>query len=205
MKKLAIALFCICCIGCTGSKQSEYIENSTNESSIPESSLGSDEWKSEEIKKIQSDSTYLRDTDFASYANETNAIMSVAIGFLSSQTPWRGYVGSYSDFYTNDKRASVPIKYIEKNAAIQLKKVLPSYRKAFAKNLANALWEQDIYVTASGDGNNILNMTGGIFAANQNISDMQNIIKDDANNFRFKHVRYRWYKGADEYTQYSFK
>lgn len=80
---------------------------------------------------------------------------------------------------------------------------MPSYRKSFAKNLATSLWEQDIYVTASGNQNTILNITGGIFAANQNIADMQTMVQSDATNFGFKQVRYRWYKGADEYTSYT--
>ncbi|MBK5721387.1 hypothetical protein JGH11_10930, partial [Dysgonomonas sp. Marseille-P4677] len=173
---------------------------------IEDKSMGSDEWKLKEIQSIKSDSATLKDTDYNKLASGTNAQMSSAIDFLSSHNPsWSGYREAYDEFYTKDKRASIPISYIVKTSKSTLNKVLPSYRKSFAKNLANSLWEQDIYVTSSGSQNTILNFTGGIFASNKNIADMQTIMESDARHFGFKQIQYRWYKGANEYTFYDLK
>lgn len=50
----------------------------------------------------------------------------------------------------------------------------------------------------------ILSITGGAFAANKNIVEFQNTINRDVQHFGFKKIRYRWYKGAEEYTSYKY-
>lgn len=199
-----ITLFVITLFSCGDAKKPQ-IDTSREESlSREDKNIGTEEWKLTEIQSIKSDSTTLRNTDYIKLSNGTNSEMSSAIDFLSSHNPsWKGYRKTYNEFYTKDKRASIPISYIVKTSKLTLNKILPSYRKSFAKNLANTLWEQDIYVTSSGAQNTILNFTGGIFAANQNIADMQSIIETDARHFGFKQVQYRWYKGASEFTYYN--
>lgn len=202
MKKMLPLLFILFSGYSCGGSSPDNSTVSVEESIVPE--MGSEEWKLSEIESLKSDSMSIRDTDYKDIAKGTNKEMTYAIDFLSSHSPtWRGYREAYRDFYTKDKRASIPIDYIVKNSKIKLNQVLPSYRKRFAENLAKSLWEQDIYVTTSGAQNTTLNITGGIFAANKNISDMQSIIQLDAKNFGFKQVRYRWYKGADEFTYYD--
>lgn len=93
---------------------------------------------------------------------------------------------------------------ILKNKLIRKQKIwYPKYRKAYSNIMANKVWENDVYVTASGSNNTIFNLSGGIFAANKNIKDMQESIYDILYSLRFKQSRYRWYKGADEFTYYT--
>lgn len=206
MKTLTLlTIITIAFASCAGSNDKPIEYNPDNDYvSVPELELGSDEWKLNEIEQIRNDSATLRDVDYIKIAEKANSNMSDAIDFLSSNSPsWHGFREAYADFYTKDKRASVPIDYIIKTSRSKLNQVLPLYRKAFANNLANALWEKDIYVTSSGSLNTVLNLTGGIFAANANISDMQKMLNEDVRHFGFKQVRYRWYKGAEEYTSYT--
>ena len=79
----------------------------------------------------------------------------------------------------------------------------PKLRKEYAQVIAKIMWEHDIDVIASGSEYNYLNFIGGIFAANKNIKDFQEQLKDVPAMFRFSQTRYRWYKGEDEYTYYS--
>lgn len=167
--------------------------------------VGSEAWKNAQIESLKSDSASIRNTDYLDDAKGSNLSMSVSIDGLKSKLIWDGYVKSQKQFYETDKRASIPLKYIRKRAKTILNNIMPTYRKAFAKNMAKAVWENDIYVTASGGQSTVLNITGGTFAANANISEFQNVINRDVANFGFKEVRYRWYKGADEYTTYKYE
>lgn len=82
-------------------------------------------------------------------------------------------------------------------------KLFPILRKQWADNLKDALWKEDIYVTLEGPSNNILNITGGVYAANKNIQATQETIIEMMRLLRFKEVRYRWYKNASEFTYYK--
>jgi len=84
-------------------------------------------------------------------------------------------------------------------------KSFPILRKKFAQNMASIMWEHDVYVTSSGSKNTTLNISGGIYAANSNIQQNQNIIENSVSTMRFKRVSYRWYKGAEESTYYKIQ
>lgn len=92
---------------------------------------------------------------------------------------------------------------LEKKVTARQVKEFPILRKNYAKAAAEKLWENDIYMTTSGSNNSIVNLTGGLFAANKNIAETQKTLLDILSQFRFKEVRYRWYKGADEFTYYK--
>ena len=79
----------------------------------------------------------------------------------------------------------------------------PKMRKAYIDVVADKLWEENITVTAQGNGNTVVNITGGIFVNNKNKKQMQETLSDVLKSFRFKQVRYRWYKDEDEYTYYD--
>lgn len=82
-------------------------------------------------------------------------------------------------------------------------KEFPILRKEYANESANKLWEHDIYITCSSSRNTNINITGGIFASNQNIKGFQEEILHVLLKFRFTQANYRWYKDASEYTSYK--
>lgn len=94
---------------------------------------------------------------------------------------------------------------LEKKVLARQAQAFPKLRKNYADAAAEKLWESNIYVTVSGANNSVLNMTGGLFASNKNIKQTQETIQEIATQFRFKEVRYRWYKGADEFTYYKLE
>jgi hypothetical protein len=66
----------------------------------------------------------------------------------------------------------------------------------------NMLWEDNIDVAATGSRNSTLRMTGGMFAANRAIAQMQRDIQETLTMLRFKRAMYEWYRGS-EYTYYD--
>lgn len=80
----------------------------------------------------------------------------------------------------------------------------PKLRKAQAKVLDNALWEQNVDVATIGPNSNTLRLTGGIFASNKGVKIAQENIADTLEILRFKQVRYEWYRGS-EYQYYDLK
>lgn len=82
-------------------------------------------------------------------------------------------------------------------------KEFPIIRQRYGKIIANKMWEHDITIKTIGTGNTILDFTGAIFATNKNIKEYQTTLNEVLTMFRFKQTRYRWYKGADEYTYYD--
>jgi len=84
-------------------------------------------------------------------------------------------------------------------------KEFPRMRKKYAEVIAKKLWENDIYVSVQGGTNGIINFSAGMFAANKNIQDTQNMLNKVLTEFRFKETRFRWYKEADEFTYYKLE
>jgi hypothetical protein len=124
-------------------------------------------------------------------------------GYLVTFNIWRGEVNrGEKDSNDTIKKSAVTLK---KKLIAKQAQELPKMRKHYAKLLAEGLWDQDVYVACTGNGNSILNITAGMFAANANIKQFQTMIADQVNEFRFKEIRYRWYKGADEFTYYKIE
>ena len=92
---------------------------------------------------------------------------------------------------------------LQKKVTARQVKEFPILRKNYAEVAAEKLWESNIYMTTSGAGNSTVNLTGGLFASNKNIAETQKTLLEILTQFRFKEIRYRWYKGADEYTYYK--
>lgn len=97
-------------------------------------------------------------------------------------------------------------KELKKHAIQVQKKEFPLLRKNYSEVANKLLWENDIEAKISG-GNKYttINFTGGIFASNKNIKDMQNEISEILSHLRFKRSTYKWYKGQDDYTYYDLK
>lgn len=82
-------------------------------------------------------------------------------------------------------------------------KEFPIIRQRYGKIIASKMWEHDITIKTIGAGNTILDFTGATFATNRNIKEFQTTLNEVLTMLRFKQTRYRWYKGADEYTYYD--
>jgi hypothetical protein len=101
---------------------------------------------------------------------------------------------------------------IKKLSEILKKKVIqrqikefPKMREYYGKYLAEKLWENNIYVSTQGKSDQIINLTGGLFANNKNIKEFQETLNAGLNEFRFKEVRFRWYENAEQYTFYKLE
>jgi hypothetical protein len=98
-------------------------------------------------------------------------------------------------------------KKLFKKVASELAKLqvkdFPTLRRNYAGYAANKLWEENVTVTCSGQGNTTINITGGLFADNKNIKLVQETIGYMFRDLRFKKVAYRWYEGQTNYTYYQ--
>ncbi len=95
------------------------------------------------------------------------------------------------------------LKKVEKRLSGSQQRLLPGLRLGFRKRAGSILWEHDTYVSVSGDGNRIINFSAGMFAANANIKATHEQLAEILTKLRFREVRYRWYKEADEFTYYK--
>ena len=95
---------------------------------------------------------------------------------------------------------------LKKNAIQTQKKEFPKLRKNYSEVANKLLWENDIDVKISG-GNKYTTLifTGGVFASNKNIKDMQTELSEILTELRFKRTIYKWYKGQEDYTYYDLK
>ncbi|HEX6748485.1 MAG TPA: hypothetical protein VF092_14400 [Longimicrobium sp.] len=115
---------------------------------------------------------------------------------------WANLVHEASEYtLTASERARVN-QLRERVAQVQARE-FPRMRAAWARILANAMWEHDMIVSSGGEANRTLRLTSVIFASNSNIAEIQRTVHEQLNLLRFKRVEYRWYRGADEYTYYS--
>ncbi|HMN19209.1 MAG TPA: hypothetical protein PKA31_01265 [Candidatus Moranbacteria bacterium] len=60
-------------------------------------------------------------------------------------------------------------------------------------------------VTTSGTGNRTLTLTGGVFASNKNVGDLQSSLEDMLKKLRFDRVNYKWYEYDDKYNYFDLK
>ncbi|NER17016.1 hypothetical protein [Spongiivirga citrea] len=99
------------------------------------------------------------------------------------------------------------IKKLRQDISINLKKLqireFPKIRVEYVKILKKKLWETNIEVVSFGKRKSTIQFTGGLFANNKNIKDMQSTIFETLDDFRFKRANYKWYKYDNEYTYYS--
>ncbi|CAN5308975.1 hypothetical protein BH09BAC1_BH09BAC1_14240 [soil metagenome] len=104
---------------------------------------------------------------------------------------------------SSDATTQKAAKDLKKKASALQAKELPLMRKDYCKVLYDKMWEHNIYFSTEGSKHTILNVTGSDFANNANIKEYQNTLQEILTMFRFKQVRYRWYKGADDYQYYK--
>jgi hypothetical protein len=179
----------------TSSNQIDSISNSDE--------IDSSQWKDRLINEVISDSTEISNTDFSNVSGLNNERIEYLIDLLETYKLYNPFNVYEIEFLKSNKRTKQTVLNLHNKCESLLSKNESKYRSAFAKNLGESLWDQDIYVSTSGNKNTVLNITGGIFAANRNIKDFQSIIKYDAESLGFKMIKYRWYKGSSEYTYYK--
>lgn len=92
------------------------------------------------------------------------------------------------------------IKKEEKKREAEEAKMNKEEKKDFLERLKSACWQEDVDVTWSGT---TITFTGYQFATNKNIQYFQDNIYSDLKKYGFKRVKYRWSKGASEYTYYD--
>ena len=201
MKKILFVFAVIVFVSCGKNKNDNERVFKKEDVELTTNTLDTAKWIADKISEMKKDSIKLIATNYRSIT--TNSEMSLAIDYLKYCSSWNEFIENNQDILNGNKVAEKLANQLTIKSNSTLNSILPSYRKAFASNLAAGLWERDIYVTSSGGGNNILNVTGGIFAANANIKDFHEILRMDAKHYGFKQIRYRWYKGASEYTYYE--
>jgi hypothetical protein len=143
--------------------------------------------------------TITEGVDFSTYRGTINALQLELVVF-----------GAWTKIIKDAENSNCPEiqnlakKLSSKVVNLQIKE-FPKLRKEYTSIVAKKMWENDVEVYTSGAGNVYINITGGIFAANKNKQDFQNQIQEILTMFRFNQARYRWYKGADEYTYYELE
>lgn len=154
--------------------------------------------KQQKIEQLEREIKSIKNgVDFSTYRGTIDALQMELILF-----------GTWANIITENEKSEEPkikglVKQLRQKVTRLQTKQFPIMRKEYAKVVANKLWENDIEVSANGTGRKYINFTGGIFAANKNKKDFQTELHEILTMFRFKQSRYRWYKGADEYTYYT--
>ena len=105
---------------------------------------------------------------------------------------------------SNEENKKLAAALSKKVTALQASE-FPKMRKEYISIIAGKLWEENIKVEVSGKGNTTITFIGGTFANNKNIKETQEALNDTFEMFRFKQVRYKWYKYDDEYQYYTVR
>lgn len=199
MKKtlLIIVLFATSCIDTSTNREYALSENK------PAQTILTKEQQEEllvnnKIKELVSDSLCFAEVKyFEDKTQYGNRSMSDALDLLL-----RDYELNDSVFI-NNRRIQNLVKFIKTKQRTKRATILPLYRKTFANNLRTSMWEHNVEIYTSGKSYTILNATSYIFADNANIKLYHEILYRDAAHFGFSQIRYRWYKGQDEYQYFK--
>lgn len=181
----------------------ENTETSTNNSATADSTeIGTEKpalSKTDSLKQQleREIASFKKPFDNSTYKNSVEGLQMEVVLF----SVWATIINegeSSTDKTVNELAADLKKKVV----ALQIKE-FPQMRKNYGKVAADKLWENDIYVSTQGAKHETMNLTSGIFASNKGIAETQRTLIDVMTQFRFKEVRYRWYKGADEFTYYK--
>jgi hypothetical protein len=136
------------------------------------------------------------DLKFDNYESEA-AFKSFPLAYKIYTTPYFEYKDSKNDTL---KKLSITLGSSIKQSQI---KNYPKVRKAYASWAKNKLWEENIEVQLGGKSNEILTFTAGMFSSNKEIKVAEEMLHEMFHLLRFKQVRYKWYRGDDEFTYYT--
>lgn len=103
----------------------------------------------------------------------------------------RSYVADGEALRLSVEQRSVHLRFKQALAAKQTA-LYPSLREHYAVALRAGLFRDDVDVAAIGPRASTLRLTGGVFARNANIQDMQRSLGSAVEKMRFKTVEYRW-------------
>lgn len=170
-------------------------KNSTETSSLATEEVNSSEKTKNQLKRELA--SFDKPYDNSSYQG---TITSVQMG-LVLYAAYANIIKEGKDS-PDEENKKLAVQLQKKVTARQVKE-FPILRKNYAKVAAEKLWESNVYMTTSGANNSIVNLTGGLFASNKNIANTQKTLLEILTQFRFKEIRYRWYKEADEFTYYK--
>lgn len=106
---------------------------------------------------------------------------------------------------SGDKKDSIAATILQNKLSMKQTQMFPLLRKNITDVWYSNLWDKDIDVTLEGYNNENISFTSSIFVRNKNKGDFYEGIKYILYKYRFKEVRFRWYKDQSDYTFYSSK
>lgn len=110
---------------------------------------------------------------------------------LSDLETLRSYFADGEALPLNAKQKIVHLRFKRVLAAKQIE-LYPSFRQRYAAALRSGLFRDDVEVAALGTSATTLRFTGGTFASNANVEDMQQSMASAVAKMRFHRVEYRW-------------
>lgn len=135
--------------------------------------------------------------DFSSYRGSVSSIQIELALFIV----WAKFIEEAS-VHSEKEIQDLGAKLKRKVQKIQ-KKEFPILRKNYRKVIHKILWPQDIETAIYGSRYTTIQFTGGIFAANKNKQEVQEMLQEVLVALRFKRINYKWHKYDDGYTYYK--
>ncbi|HVT24385.1 MAG TPA: hypothetical protein VHD95_07140 [Rhizomicrobium sp.] len=125
--------------------------------------------------------------DLAQFGNGPDAVF-LAVGALKLEA--RLYYDG-DQYGLTPKQERVRRRFEQTLIAAQ-RRAFPKLRKAWVEQAANKLWEYDVEVRALGARSDIIEFTGGMFAANANCKRMNDQFRQTFEDLRFRQSRFAW-------------
>jgi hypothetical protein len=147
------------------------------------------------MQTIETQVAAISDFDPAGYTGSVRRIM-IAVGMLEG---WATVLDAGRRFELTDQQQETREHFRSQLAATQAR-AFPVLRDAYGPALRQALWDDDISARTIGDGFRVVEFVGALFAANRNKRVFHETVRDNLRALRFREARYRWYRGASEYT-----
>ena len=136
-------------------------------------------------------------------SNFTEDVLAIVMGLT--------LIDRYNEYYENG--LSLPLddaglaKREQYASALRRKQseMLPVLRDAYGPAMRAQLWEADGWAQTKGNGFRTVTIVNAIFAANSNIKDIHETLRDQLNMLRFTRAEYKWYKEARDFSYYPLE
>lgn len=152
------------------------------------------------LEQVQREVVSVGEFDPRKYTESRDTILIAAALFGA----WAKIIDDAQGHELTDEEKAL-VDQLKSSVRIVQRKSFPVLRDAMGPIMRKALWEHDISARTIGTGYRVFEFTGAVFAANRGIKAFNDGIWETIQILRFKQTRYRWYKGADEYTYFEQK
>jgi hypothetical protein len=152
------------------------------------------------VELVESQIAIVRELSAQEFTDSIDTIAS----YLFLINGWAQLIEEGRDFELTPEQEQVRQELLQTLSRNQVA-VFPVVRDAYGPLLRQRLWEHDGHASTIGAGYRRIEIVNALFAANRNIADFHETVRDTLLELRFTRVDYKWFREDREFSYYTLE